>query len=194
MFVQCTTCLHAFDAASPNVPCPRCGAAPGGAPAGGPVPKTVAMDASMVAQAMRSSLPAGAQGPFAPVASPNVPQPFAQPPSPMIPPTSQGQFAGSFGPPQPYAPPARATDRDLAGHAILSVVLSAVAFLGACNVVGLAGVVLGLMAHSDANNALPSAPQRAKTARVVAVAAVILTALAWAVGAAALLFSGDAGQ
>ncbi len=71
------------------------------------------------------------------------------------------------------------------------MVLAALAFLGACNLVGLAGVVLGLLAHNDANQGRPTATARTKTARLVAVVALVLTVLAWGAGAAFLLFVQD---
>lgn len=213
MFVQCPRCQHAFDAAAPNVSCPRCGSPMGASGSGGVVPQTMAMDASMVAQALRASLPSTAPNPFAsgaPSATPQAfasPQPFAHPPPSFAPPAYAPQphygaqppvmaqpYGGSYGPPQAYGaqPLHGPSDRDLAGHAVISVVVSALAFLGACNPVGLAGVVLGLMAHNDANNASPNAAARTKTARLVAVAALALTMLGWGAGALLLLLAGNA--
>ena len=166
----------------------------------------------MVAEALRSSHSGAPPNPFASGAPNATPQPFASPqpfaqPLPFTPPqpfasqhplsapiphTSQQPFSGAYAPAQPAAYSAP-SDRDLAGHAILSVVLAALAFLGACNLVGLAGVVLGLLAHNDANQGRPTAQARTKTARLVAVVALVLTALAWGVGAAFLIFASDSG-
>jgi hypothetical protein len=120
-------------------------------------------------------------------------QPFgAQPSDGAQPYGAQPYGAQPYGA-QPYGAQAQAgpSDRDLAGHAVITVVISALAFLGACNPVGLAGVVLGLMAHNDANNSAPSAGARTRTARLVAITALVLTMLGWVVGVAVLLVAAD---
>ena len=224
MFVQCPRCQHALDAAAPNVSCPRCGGPMSAPSSGGVVPRTMAMDPAMVAEALRASQPSAAPlGPQQPVysahalgtaptfvAPPYTPQPSynahpfgaqpaygaqpfgAQPSDGAQPYGAQPYGAQPYGA-QPYGAQAQAgpSDRDLAGHAVITVVISALAFLGACNPVGLAGVVLGLMAHNDANNSAPSAGARTRTARLVAITALVLTMLGWVVGVAVLLVAAD---
>lgn len=209
MFVQCPRCQHALDAPAANVSCPRCGSPMSAPPAGGVVPRTMAMDPAMVAEALRASQPSAAPLPFAGVAPPAPQAPaygahaFATAPTYAAPPYAPQPYAPQpygvqpfgaqpYGAQGHYGAPAQTgpSDRDLAGHAVISVVLSALAFLGACNPVGLAGVVVGLVAHNDANNAAPNASARTRTARTVAVVALVLTMLAWVVGVAVLLVAG----
>ncbi len=203
MFVQCPRCQHALDAAAPNVSCPRCGGPMSAPSSGGVVPRTMAMDPAMVAEALRASQPSAAPlGPQQPVYSAHalgtaptfVAPPYTPQPSYNAHPFGAQPAYGAqpYGA-QPYGAQAQAgpSDRDLAGHAVITVVISALAFLGACNPVGLAGVVLGLMAHNDANNSAPSAGARTRTARLVAITALVLTMLGWVVGVAVLLVAAD---
>ena len=195
MHTRCPRCQLDLDAASPWVQCPRCGTnfaaapAPQYPPQQQPpqyppqqhqpqphlpptqpsaqalfVPSTQAVDPAMLAQVMRasSSAPAQAQAPQGPAYQPT------------------------------YAPAARpgfVADEDLAGSAVLSVVLSIVALIGGCNPVGLVGITVGLMAYAAANDRrVDLARARGRTARRFAWAAMVLTAVVWVVVVLSLFY------
>lgn len=200
MHTRCPRCQLDLDAASPWVQCPRCGtpfAAAPPPPAQYPspqqqppqyqapqfqppqqprvpptqpsaqaqfVPSTQAVDPAMLAQVMRasSSAPAQAQAPQVPAYQPT------------------------------YAPaprPGFVADEDLAGSAVLSVVLSIVALLGGCNPVGLVGITVGLMAYAAANDRrVDLARARGRTARRFAWAAMVITAIVWVVVVLSLFY------
>jgi rubredoxin len=92
----------------------------------------------------------------------------------------------------PAAAPARpgfVPDEDLAGRAVMSVVLSVVALLGGCNPVGLLGIALGLMAYAAANDRrVDLARARGRSARRVAYASLGITAAVWAVVVLSLFY------
>ena len=78
----------------------------------------------------------------------------------------------------------------LGGAAVVSVVLSLVSFLGGCNPLGLAGVVLGLVAYADVNaGRVDRAVGRARTARWLAVSSLLMTLVVWGAVAAWLFLS-----
>lgn len=187
MHTRCPRCQLDFDAPSPWVQCPRCGTPFSVGPAPPPqhpppqhlphqfqtpptqpsaqqqfVPATQAVDPAMLAQVMRSSAPAVHHAPPAPAYQPV------------------------------YAPPPRpgfVADEDLAGSAVLSVVLSIVALLGGCNPVGLVGITLGLMAYSAANNRqMELARTRARSARRLAWVSMGITAIVLAVVVLSLFY------
>jgi len=188
MHTRCPRCQLDFDAPSPWVQCPRCGTPFSVGPAPPQhqpqypqhqphqfqtpptqpsaqlqfVPATQAVDPAMLAQVMRSSAPAVRHAPPAPAYQPV------------------------------YAPPPRpgfVADEDLAGSAVLSVVLSIVALLGGCNPVGLVGITLGLMAYSAANNRqMELARTRARSARRLAWVSVGITAIVLAVVVLSLFY------
>lgn len=178
MRTRCPRCQFEFDAASAWVQCPRCGgpftAAP--APPAG-VAGTQALDPAAIAQVMRASAsPHSAP----PAATPSWQPAPAAPPAWQVPPTAPAWQAPA---PAVYrAPPAVVADDDLAGRAVVSVVLSIIAMLGGCNPVGLVGVTLGLMAYAAANDQrVELAQSRGRTARRVAWVSLFLTAIVWTV-------------
>lgn len=195
MHTRCPRCQLDLDAASPWVQCPRCGTPFAAAPSPPPLhhppqhhppqhppptqpsaqpvfvaptwpafsPSTQAVDPAMLAQAMRASGAAPSMAPQAPAYQPS------------------------------YAPPAVrpgfVADEDLAGSAVLSVVLSIVALLGGCNPVGLIGITLGLMAYAAANDRrVDLARSRGRTARRFAWAAMGITAIVWVVVVLSLFY------
>ncbi len=190
MHTRCPRCQLDLDAASPWVQCPRCGtpfaAAPSPPPQHHPqqhppptqpsaqrvfvaptqpafTPSTQAVDPAMLAQVMRASGSAPAPPPQAPAYQPSYAVPAARP----------GFVA----------------DEDLAGSAVLSVVLSIVALLGGCNPVGLVGITVGLMAYAAANDRrVELARARGRTARRFAWAAMGITAIVWVVVVLSLFY------
>lgn len=190
MHTRCPRCQLDLDAASPWVQCPRCGtpfaAAPSPPPQHHPqphppptqpsaqpvfvaptqpafTPSTQAVDPAMLAQVMLASGSAPAMAPQAPAYQPSYAAPAARP----------GFVA----------------DEDLAGSAVLSVVLSIVALLGGCNPVGLIGITVGLMAYSAANDRrVELARARGRTARRFAWAAMGITAIVWVVVVLSLFY------
>jgi len=219
MFLQCTQCLSTFDSPSAQAPCPRCGAPvgssmQGSSSAAGAMPQTMAMDAGMVAQMLQRSSsgapsssfgapPSSAPAPFAnPAPTPHSLPPtggFHAPPSAVsAPPSPYG--AGGFGPTpmapygapmQPY-PGAAGNAQELVTSAVISLVLAVVSFLGACNLVGIAAVVMSGLAWSEASSR-PNAetPGKVRTARIVSIVALALTVLTWVGLALFYFFVGD---
>ena len=162
MHTRCPRCQFDFDAAAPWVHCPRCAhpfAASPLPPAG--VVGTQALDPALLANVQRAS--AHPQHP------PYTPPPAWQPPR---------AAARSF-----------VADEDLAGRAVISVVLSIVSLLGGCNPVGLVGVTLGLMAYAAANDQRDElARSRGRTARRVAWVSMLLTVIVWVVVVLSLFY------
>lgn len=209
MHMTCPHCQASFVATAPLTQCPRCGhevlapTRPGGY--GG----TQALDPAEIARVLSASAPPSppVPGPFA-VAPPRSPfdaprpAPVAAPPAapfgapafaPYHPPQPAMQPAAWAQPPlrAPYGQPtASVNERDLGGAAVVSVVLSLVSFLGGCNPLGLAGVVLGLIAYADVNaGRVDRAVGRARTARWLAVSSLLMTLVVWG-AVAAWLFLG----
>ena len=168
MHTRCPRCQLDFDAVAPWVQCPRCGTPFAAAPPAPPppttpqpqyVPSTQAVDPTLLAQVLRASAPAA---------------PLVQAYQPVY---------------APAAPPGFVADEDLAGRAVLSVVLSVVALLGGCNPVGFAGVTVGLLAYSAANDRrVELARARGRTARRLAWASLAITAIVWVVVVLSLFY------
>lgn len=219
MFLQCTQCLSTFDSPTPQARCPRCGAPVGASMQGsssaaaGAMPQTMAMDAGMVAQMLQGA--SSGPAPFSTPPPSSAPAPFANPapvahslpptggfhaPPSMVsqPPSPYG--AGGFGPPPmaPYGMPmqpvmnATGNAQELVTSAVISLVLAVVSFLGACNLVGIAAVVLSGLAWSEASSR-PNAgtPGKVRTARIVSIVALALTVLTWVGLALFYFFVGD---
>ena len=157
MFVVCPRCQQGFEAGAAWVQCPRCGQtfAATLATAG----STTAMDPALLAQAMQASVPAT---------------------SPMTP--GPGWAAPAYAPVYAQTVPlAHVADEDLAGHAVLSVVLSVVALVGGCNPLALGGITAGLMAYAAANDRdLALARSRGRSARRLGWASFVVTCFVWA--------------
>ena len=161
MHTRCPRCQLDFDAVAPWVQCPRCGTPFAAVPPAPTqyVPSTQAVDPALLAQVLRASAPAA---------------PMPQAYQPVYAQTAPAGFVA---------------DEDLAGRAVLSVVLSVVALLGGCNPVGLAGVTAGLLAYSAANDRrVELARARGRTARRLAWASLAITAIVWVVVVLSLFY------
>lgn len=171
MHTRCPRCQFDFDATSPWVQCARCGYAFAAAPLPPPAMGTQAMDPGMLAQVQRASGP--------------------QPPAPQV---QHAQWQAPAAPfrqaqGQPYRASSAVADEDLAGRAVVSVVLSMVGLVGGCNPLGLVGVTMGLMAYSAANDqSWELARSRGRGARVTAWLTLLLTAGVWAVVTLSLFY------
>jgi hypothetical protein len=184
MHTRCPRCQLDLDAASPWVQCPRCGSPFAAAPAPTPQPHPPPTQPS-------------AQPVFVAPTQPSA-QPQFVPSTQAVDPAMLAQVMRSSGSaPAPayqpsYAPAARpgfVADEDLAGSAVLSVVLSIVALLGGCNPVGLVGITVGLMAYAAANDRrVDLARARGRTARRFAWAAMGITAIVWVVVVLSLFY------
>lgn len=171
MHTRCPRCQFDFDAASPWVQCVRCAYAFAAAPLPPPAVGTQALDPGLLAQVQRAS--------GSPQANVYVPPAQWQPP-PAHPQHAQGQ---------PYRASSFVADEDLAGRAVISVVLSVVGLVGGCNPVGLVGVTLGLMAYDAANDQrMELARSRGRTARITAWVSLMITAVVWTVVTLSLFY------